>query len=85
MEPTSLEPVEQEPFVCSDLYVAAYCLTHGHKVTLVPVSPSKVKFVFAPQAEIDAAGFYRGESVPARLYANSLRDLKSLMNSGRGA
>jgi hypothetical protein len=71
-----------DEYQTSDLSLAAFLMAQGHPLTRVegPRGGQRV-FVF-PAAGRDLAGaYYTGASVPARPFANALRDLKSLIYS----
>jgi hypothetical protein len=69
-------------FHTTDLNLAAYLITLGHPLTRVDGLPGQRRtFHFPPTAVPDTASFYQHGIVPARAFANALRDLKTRIRS----
>lgn len=67
-------------FETTDLGLAAFLVAQGHALRDVGgMSGGRRVFRFATDAREEAPGFYTGAPVPARAYANALRDLKALI------
>jgi len=68
-----------EVHTTTDLSCAAYLMARGYPLVRVERQASRrCVFHFPSNARADAQGFYQGAQVPARAFANSLRDLKTL-------
>jgi hypothetical protein len=68
-----------EEHATTDLSCAAFLMARGHPLLRVERQPSgRCVFHFPAAAREDAQGFYAGAQVPARGFANALRDLKTL-------
>jgi hypothetical protein len=71
---------DDEEFSTTDLALAAFLVASGHPLLqLGGLAGGRRMFEFPAQACEDARAFYRGASVGARSFANSLRDLKALL------
>jgi hypothetical protein len=67
-------------FQTTDLGLAAYLVARGHALLGVQgENGGRRVFLFPPEAREEASGFYAGGTVPARQYANAVRDLKALI------
>ena len=67
-------------FETTDLGLAAFLVACGQALRDVGgTSGGRRVFRFATDAREGAPGFYTGALVPARTYANALRDLKALI------
>mgnify|MGYP003578169235 CR=1 FL=1 len=63
----------------TDLSCAAFLMARGHPLLRTERQPSgRCVFTFPTTAREDAQAFYAGAVVPARAFANALRDLKAL-------
>ena len=63
----------------TDLSCAAFLMARGHPLLRTERQPSgRCVFTFPATARDDAQAFYAGAQVPARGFANALRDLKAL-------
>jgi hypothetical protein len=76
---TSTDETEYET---TDLNIAAFLLAQGHPLTRVegPRGGQRT-FVFPASGRGVASAYFSGASVPARPFANALRDLKALIYS----
>jgi len=71
---------EVKTLALTDLYVAAFLLAKGHRLTRVDDSqPWKVEFHFSRLAKTDTDAFYGGGTIEGRVYAAALRDLKAIL------
>ena len=69
-----------EEHATTDLGCAAFLMTRGHPLLKVERGAGgRCTFRFPAAAREIAQGFYAGAQVPARAFANSLRDLKTLI------
>ncbi len=69
-------------FQTSDLGLAAFLVSRGHALLDVgTVGGGRKVFHFAPEVHEEAKGFYQNAPVPARAFANALRDLKALIRA----
>ncbi len=69
-------------FLTSDLALAAYLVARDHALCEVRgENGGRRVFCFPVNARNDVPGFYAGALVPARQYANALRDLKALLRT----
>ena len=67
-------------FQTSDLSLAAFLLSRGHALLNVgTVGGGRKVFHFPPDVHEEARTFYQNAPVPARAFANALRDLKALI------
>jgi hypothetical protein len=67
-------------FETADLGLAAFLVALGYQLRDVGgVTGGRRVFRFSIEARGSAPAFYTGASVPARAYANALRDLKALI------
>lgn len=67
-------------FQTSDLGLAAFLVSRGHALLGVERDHgARCTFRFPLEAREDGQAFYRNASVPARAFANALRDLKALI------
>jgi hypothetical protein len=77
---TTNTPATATDYTTSDLGLAAFLIVRGYPLTDVGGAPGgRRTFHFPVSAHEEAGGFYRGAAVPARTYANALRDLKALV------
>lgn len=76
---------QPEYYATYDLGLAAFLMCHGYTVTFEDASPSKVRFIFPAQAQIEAEEFIRGAQVSARLFSATIKDLKSVLATRRSA
>ena len=68
-----------EEHATTDLGCAAFLMARGHPLLRVERGAGgRCTFRFPVAAREDAKGFYAGAQAPARAFANSLRDLKTL-------
>lgn len=68
-----------DSYSTSDLNLAAFLMAKGYSLLRVEAAGGIRKvFYFAPDAQELTAEFYRNAPVPARAFANALRDLKAL-------
>jgi hypothetical protein len=65
-------------FETSDLSLAAFLVSRGHALLRVEGQGRKT-FSFPVEAREQAEKFYQGATVPARAFANALKDLKALI------
>jgi hypothetical protein len=68
-------------FQTTDLNVAAFLLSRGHSL-LGTEGTARRTFHFAASVAEDAKGYFQGATVPARAFANALRDLKAMVREG---
>jgi hypothetical protein len=67
-------------FQTTDLSLAAFLLARGHRLSeLGGVPRGRRVFAFPIEAAAEAFEFFQHASVPARAFANALRDLKALI------
>jgi hypothetical protein len=67
-------------FQTTDLSLAAFLLARGHRVIqLGGAAGGRRIFSFPTEASAEALEFFQHASVPARAFANALRDLKALI------
>ena len=72
--------VHATDFETSDLSLAAFLLSRGHALLDVgTVGGGRKVFHFPPEVHEEARAFYQNAPVPARAFANALRDLKALI------
>lgn len=65
-------------FTTTDLGVAAFLLAKGHALLRLGAAGGRRKvFCFPPGVRAVAATFYQDALVPARSFANAIRDLKA--------
>ena len=63
----------------TDLSCAAFLMARGHPLLRAERQPGgRCVFHFPAAARDEAQSFYAGAQVPARAFANALRDLKTL-------
>jgi uncharacterized protein DUF5659 len=68
-----------EHHTTTDLSCAAFLMARGHPLLRTERQPNgRCVFTFPAEARDDAHTFYAGAQVPARGFANALRDLKAL-------
>jgi hypothetical protein len=68
-----------EHHTTTDLSCAAFLMARGHPLLRTERQPNgRCTFTFPAAARDDAQAFYAGAQVPARGFANALRDLKTL-------
>ena len=71
---------EKIEFETADLGLAAFLVARNHPLREVGgATGGRRVFRFTLDAQADAPGFYAGALIPARSYANALRDLKALI------
>jgi hypothetical protein len=67
-------------FQTTDLSLAAFLLSRGHALLHVgSVGGGRRVFSFPIAVRNEAQAFYQNAAVPARAFANALRDLKALI------
>ncbi len=66
-------------FQTTDLNLAAFLMARGHALVGVARDGPRRVFGFPETARDEAQGFYANATVPARAFANALRDLKTLI------
>jgi hypothetical protein len=67
-------------FETTDLSLAAFLLSRGHALLHVgAVGGGRRTFAFPSAVRNEAQAFYQNASVPARAFANALRDLKAMI------
>jgi hypothetical protein len=78
--PSNTRPVyTTEDHSTTDLSCAAFLMARGHPLLRTERQPNgRCVFTFPAVARDDAHSFYAGAQVPARGFANALRDLKAL-------
>jgi hypothetical protein len=70
----------ESTFDTADLSLAAFLLARGHSlVGLGGAGGGRRVFSFPVEAAAEARAFFQHASVPARAFANALRDLKALI------
>jgi len=67
------------PYATTDLSLAAFLLARGQPLDGVSREGPRCVFSFPDAARELAPSFYASATVPARAYANALRDLKTLI------
>lgn len=69
------------PFITTDLDLAAYLKTIGHKITGTRPQGRFVAFLFEPPAKADAEMYLTGASAPAQTVLANYRELRTLIIS----
>jgi len=67
-------------YTTSDLNLSGFLLTTGQPLLGVSRDGRRCVFAFPAQAQEVAPSYYAGAMVPARAFANALRDLKALIS-----
>jgi hypothetical protein len=72
-------------FSSQHLYLIAFLVCAGHRITDVVRNGRRVSFEFVQTPELltDVAGFMSGASVPARQFSFELLKLKRMLNGGQ--
>jgi hypothetical protein len=72
--------IRVEDFQTTDLGLAAFLLSRGHALLRVDtVGAGRRVFSFPAEVRNETQAFYQNAAVPARTFANALRDLKALI------
>jgi hypothetical protein len=72
--------IDDEPYETTDLSLAAFLLARGYPLTRVEgLRGGQRTFVFPASGRDLASTYFMGASVPARAFANALRDLKAVL------
>ena len=66
----------------NDLSLAAFLMIKGHEVN-ISANGTYCTFSFPISAESDAMAYLHGASAPARIYAQTLRQLKAMAISAK--
>lgn len=70
-------------FATNDLNKAAFLIAKGHELRAIEPSGKYSTFVFDSQAQPDADAYDRGATIPARIFAQTLRQLKAMVHQHR--
>ncbi len=63
-----------------DLSLAAFLVQVGHRLERIEPAGRLKVFHFSGDVQPDVTGYFNGAVVPAREYANAIRDLKAQCN-----
>ncbi len=72
----------EERFETTDIALAAYLITKGVQVLATHRQSGRTAFCFPQSAREKAEGYFQDALVPARIYFNAVRDLRTLIHIG---